>query len=96
MCLSTSGQSINIVNAIKVAHKKQMTCIALLGKGGGEAATYAHLNIIVPSNNPHRIQEIHLHLLHTISRLVENYLLNRKNKTARIKKNSYSKISNGN
>ncbi len=86
LCLSTSGQSVNVVNAIKVAHKKQMTCIALLGKGGGEAATYAHLNVIVPSNNPHRIQEIHLHLLHTISRLVENHLLNRKNKTARTKK----------
>ncbi|WP_419802754.1 glycosyltransferase [Mucilaginibacter sp.] len=86
LCLSTSGQSVNIVNAIKVAHKKQMTCIALLGKGGGDAATYAHLNIIVPSNNQHRIQEVHLHLLHTVSRLVENNLFSRKTKNIAVKK----------
>jgi phosphoheptose isomerase len=71
VCLSTSGQSVNLINAMKVASRKQMTCIALTGKGGGDMAQYAHVNIIVPSYNTQRIQEIHLQVLHTICGLVE-------------------------
>jgi hypothetical protein len=59
---------------MKEAHKKLMICIALLGEGGGDAENYAHININVPSFCTKRIQEIHLHVLHTICELIESNL----------------------
>lgn len=73
-CFSTSGESRNVVNAMKAALAKDMTCVALTGKGGGEMGLYAHVNMVVPSNNTQRIQEMHLHILHTICSLVEEKL----------------------
>src|SRR5690606_31923092 len=78
-CISTSGQSPNVINAMKVAHRKNMTCIGLSGKGGGEMGIYAHVNISVPSYNTQRIQEIHLQVLHTLCALVEAKLFGKKN-----------------
>jgi D-inositol-3-phosphate glycosyltransferase len=70
-CFSTSGQSPNIIQAMKKAMEKNMYCVALTGKGGGEVSLYAHINIVVPGSNTQRIQEVHLHILHTICSLVE-------------------------
>lgn len=70
-CFSTSGQSRNVIEAMKAAQGKGMTCIALTGKGGGEMSHYAHVNLVVPSDNTQRIQELHLHILHTLCSLVE-------------------------
>lgn len=70
-CISTSGQSANIINAIHAAHRKKMTCISLGGKGGGEMALYSNISITVPSYNTQRIQEIHLQVLHTLCALIE-------------------------
>jgi D-inositol-3-phosphate glycosyltransferase len=77
-CFSTSGQSVNMINAMKAALEKGMMCIALTGKGGGEMSLYAHANIVVPSNNTQRIQELHLHILHTVCSLVEQKLFGKK------------------
>ncbi|SEL52665.1 phosphoheptose isomerase [Chitinophaga rupis] len=71
LCLSTSGNSNNILLAMEAAHQQQMTCIALLGKDGGPAADYADIGLIVPSGNTARIQELHMHLLHVLCTLVE-------------------------
>jgi D-inositol-3-phosphate glycosyltransferase len=79
-CFSTSGKSVNVINAMKAAQGKGMTCIALTGKGGGEMSLYAHANIVVPSNNTQRIQELHLHILHTVCSLVEEKLFGGKKK----------------
>jgi D-inositol-3-phosphate glycosyltransferase len=73
-CFSTSGQSTNVIHAMKAALDRQMTCIALTGKGGGEMSSYAHVSMVVPSHNTQRIQELHLHILHTICHLVEEKL----------------------
>jgi D-inositol-3-phosphate glycosyltransferase len=75
-CFSTSGQSANVIQAMKKALEKKMYCIALTGKGGGEMALYAHINLLVPTSNTQRIQEVHLHILHTICSLVEATLFN--------------------
>jgi hypothetical protein len=40
---------------------------------------YAHIDIVVPSNSTQRIQEMHLHVLHTICSLLETNLFNRTN-----------------
>lgn len=76
-CFSTSGQSHNVINAMKAALAKGMTCISLSGKGGGEMSLYAHADLVVPSNSTQRVQELHLHILHTICGLVEEKLFGR-------------------
>lgn len=80
-CFSTSGQSPNVIKAMKAALGKGMTCIALTGKGGGEMTLHAHVNLIVPSDNTQRIQEVHLHVLHTLCSLVEEKLFEGKRKS---------------
>jgi D-inositol-3-phosphate glycosyltransferase len=74
ICFSTSGQSANVVQAMKMALEKNMYCIALSGKGGGDMSLYAHLSLVIPSGNTQRIQELHLHILHTICSIVEQEL----------------------
>jgi phosphoheptose isomerase len=73
-CFSTSGMSENIVKAIEAARDKHMVCISLTGKDGGTIASLADLNITVPSSSTQRIQELHLHLLHTICGIIETNL----------------------
>lgn len=73
-CFSTSGNSENIVNAIHAAHASGMTCIAITGKDGGEIAGIADSNITIPSYSTPRIQELHLHILHTICTILETEL----------------------
>ena len=38
---------------------------------------YAHVNLVVPSDNTQRVQELHLHILHTLCGLVEEKLFRR-------------------
>ncbi|ADY51827.1 glycosyl transferase group 1 [Pseudopedobacter saltans DSM 12145] len=70
-CLSTSGQSDNIVRAINAAEDKGMVTVSLLGKDGGMAARYSRYNIIVPSKSTQRIQELHLHIVHQLCTIIE-------------------------
>jgi D-inositol-3-phosphate glycosyltransferase len=77
-CFSTSGNSENVINAMKIAQQKQMTCISLSGKGGGEMSAYANVNLVIPSESTVRIQELHLHILHTLCHLVETKLFKKK------------------
>lgn len=72
--ISTSGNSSNVLNAIKKAKSIGMICINLLGKDGGEAYQFGDINIVVPSTSTQRIQEIQLHVIHSICTLVEQRL----------------------
>jgi phosphoheptose isomerase len=74
LCISTSGNSPNILRAMEAAREMQITCIALLGKDGGDAAALGDINIIVPSASTVRIQELQLHVLHTLCVLIEKRL----------------------
>jgi len=74
IAISTSGNSQNLVEASKAALEKGMTCIGLLGKSGGELLNSAGLAIVVPSENIQQIQEMHTHIIHTLSELVERLL----------------------
>jgi len=71
VAISTSGNSRNILNALQCANKKNMICIALTGKNGGKMIEHCDVSIIVPSDNTQRIQEIHTHLIHSLSELIE-------------------------
>lgn len=69
--LSTSGNSENILRAVRVARQRGVHCIALTGKSGGKLASLAHSTIKVPSTDTPRIQEAHIMLGHIICELVE-------------------------
>ena len=72
--ISTSGNSINIINAFKSAKEKNITTVALVGKDGGEMAKLADIAIVVPSNSTPRIQESHILIGHILCDIIEKEL----------------------
>ena len=71
VCFSTSGNSPNIIAALRAARARGVGSIALLGKDGGAARTLADLALVVPATDTARIQEAHLQVLHYICEVVE-------------------------
>ena len=78
VCITTSGNSKNIIKVLKEANKKKIFSVGLLGKGGGRAKKMLTKSIIVPSNNTARIQECHIFLGHFILEKVEDLLIAKK------------------
>ena len=78
ICISTSGNSKNILNVLKAAKKKKIQSISFLGNGGGEAKKLSTLNIIVPNSNTSRIQEAHIFLGHFIFETVEDLMIKKR------------------
>lgn len=72
--ISTSGNSSNVLLAMKKAKELGMKTVALTGDGGGEMADYADYLIAVPSNDTPRIQEVHILVGHIICQIVEHEL----------------------
>ena len=79
VCISTSGNSKNILKVLKEAKKMNIYSICFLGKGGGKAKKIANKSLIIPSNNTARIQECHIFLGHYILERVEDFILSKKN-----------------
>ncbi len=70
--ISTSGNSGNIINAVKAAKEKGMTTIVLSGKDGGKLAPLADIEIRVPHfGYADRIQEVHIKVIHILMLLIE-------------------------
>jgi D-sedoheptulose 7-phosphate isomerase len=78
VCISTSGNSKNILNVLKEANKKKIYSIGFLGNKGGKAKKYCDSKLIVKSSNTARIQECHIFLGHFILENVENLVINKK------------------
>ncbi|MFQ6032753.1 MAG: SIS domain-containing protein [Candidatus Zixiibacteriota bacterium] len=74
LCISTSGNSPNLIRAIEKAKQKQMKTIGLLGKDGGRMAKLADFSLVVPSQKTQRIQEIHITICHILTSLIEKAL----------------------
>jgi D-sedoheptulose 7-phosphate isomerase len=74
IAISTSGNSPNIIEAVKAAKKKGARTIGLTGGSGGKLAEVADLVITVPSNDTPRIQEAHITIGHIVCELVEKEL----------------------
>ena len=72
IAISTSGNSKNVINAINSAKKIGIKIITLTGKDGGEMKNLGDINIIVPSNNTPRIQEMHIMIGHMICALIDD------------------------
>ncbi|NPA55764.1 MAG: D-sedoheptulose 7-phosphate isomerase [Epsilonproteobacteria bacterium] len=73
IAISTSGNSKNIINAIKQAKSANTKVITLTGKGGGEMGKMGDVNIIIPSNDTPRIQEMHIMIGHMICAIIDEH-----------------------
>jgi len=71
VALSTSGNSKNVINAVKQAKKMNIKTVGLLGKSGGELKELVDVPIIVPAQTSDRIQEMHIKIIHTVIETVE-------------------------
>jgi D-sedoheptulose 7-phosphate isomerase len=72
--LSTSGNSPNIIQAVKSAKQKNIFTVGLLGKSGGDLKDLVDLPIVVPAETSDRIQEIHIKIIHIAIEAVERNL----------------------
>ena len=78
LAMSTSGNSANVLAAIEAAHQREMTVVALTGRGGGkiaQALRETDVHICVPHERTARIQEVHLLVIHCICDGVDTQLL---------------------
>jgi D-sedoheptulose 7-phosphate isomerase len=75
ICISTSGNSKNILKVLKEAKKNKIYSIGFLGKGGGKASKIADKSLVVSSSNTARIQECHIFLGHFILEKVEDLVI---------------------
>lgn len=71
VCISTSGNSPNIINAVNKAKEMGIFTVGLLGMGGGKLAAECDYSIIIPSDNVQRIQESHITVGHILCELTE-------------------------
>lgn len=69
--ISTGGTSENVISALKLANKLGCKAIGFSGKSGGELNTLCDVNIVVPSEDIPRIQEMHIFIGHTICHLID-------------------------
>ncbi len=71
--LSTGGNSINCINAVKCAQSRQLKTIAFTGNRG-LLREMVDFNLSVPSDNTQHIQEVHIVAYHVICEIVEREL----------------------
>ena len=74
IAISTSGNSKNILEAVKQAKSLGITSVGVTGGNGGQLAGLCDIAIVAASSKTARIQEAHLVIFHTICELVENTL----------------------
>jgi D-sedoheptulose 7-phosphate isomerase len=74
LCISTSGNSPNLIKAVEKAKEKRMKTVGLLGKDGGEMAKSVDFSLVVPSQKTQRIQEVHITICHILTSLIEKAL----------------------
>ena len=72
--ISTSGNSKNIIEAVKSAKERNLKTVALLGKDGGKLKGVCDYEFIIPGEASDRIQEVHMMILHIIIEGVERIL----------------------
>ena len=75
LAISTSGNSTNVVETLKLANTKGIYTLGFLGGDGGKALKYCDSAFIVPSKITGRIQESHITAGHAILQYVEDRLL---------------------
>lgn len=74
LAISTSGNSVNVLRAVRAARALELKTIALTGRDGGELASIADLALIVHTQSTQRIQETHITIGHILCDLIEGSL----------------------
>lgn len=74
LAISTSGQSANVIRAVRAARELGIYTVGLLGRDGGALRPICDTAIVVPSQVTARIQEAHLLIGHTLCGLIETGL----------------------
>ncbi|VAX15233.1 Phosphoheptose isomerase 1 [hydrothermal vent metagenome] len=72
IAISTSGNSKNLIEALKTAGGMGIFTVCLLGRGGGEMKDAADISLVIPSDDTPRVQEAHIMVIHLICEAVEN------------------------
>ena len=72
--ISTSGNSKNVIEAIKAAKEKEMITVGLLGNDGGLMKGMCDFSVIINSRDTARIQESHITIIHILCEIIENSL----------------------
>jgi D-sedoheptulose 7-phosphate isomerase len=78
LAISTSGNSENVVRAIRAAHERGLRVVALTGRDGGAMAgvlTDGDIELRVPAERTCRVQEVHLLIIHCLCDLIDAELL---------------------
>lgn len=78
LAISTSGNSPNVLEAVKAAHARGMRCVGLNGRDGGALGKLLKsddIDIVVSGNSTPRIQEVHGIVIHAICDLIDCHLL---------------------
>jgi len=71
ICLTTSGNSKNVVLALQEAKARKLKTIAFLGRDGGSTIGIADIDLLVKDNSTARIQEGHQLLIHVLCEIIE-------------------------
>ena len=72
--ISTSGNSLNVLSALLLAKEMGAKTLGLTGKGGGKMNYACDINLVVPSDDTPRIQEMHILFGHTICQIIDDEL----------------------
>ena len=72
--ISTSGNSGNVIDALKLANKLNCRTLGLSGRDGGEMNSVCEINVVIPAKDTPRIQEMHIFVGHTLCHLIEQKL----------------------
>jgi D-sedoheptulose 7-phosphate isomerase len=76
--ISTSGKSLNLVEALKAARQKKIVTIGMTGASGSLMKDLCDICLCVPSEETPRVQEAHILIGHIICSIVEEELFGKK------------------
>jgi D-sedoheptulose 7-phosphate isomerase len=69
--ISTSGESPNVLDAIRYAREHGLLTVAMTGRDGGSIGAAAEIHVNVPDHNTARVQEVHRTIMHVMCELIE-------------------------
>ncbi len=74
IAISTSGNSANVLEALKTARERKIFAVGLTGKSGGKMAALCDLALKMPSAHTPNIQECHIMIGHIVCQIIEDSL----------------------
>ena len=76
--ITTSGNSLNVYNAMELAKEMNIKTFGFLGAGGGKVLELCDETFLVPGNETGRIQECHITAGHALMEHIEDQLIEKK------------------